>query len=533
MTKQRTKRRKSTRLRQALGAAAPKGPSVSRGVGASTTLNEPPSPSQEDSVSPLDLGLEDLLAVVGDEQRGAVQIGAEASSAVPSEEAVPEPTPIKSPYIELADAGQWVELVRLCEKEGMKSLLCQVWWIRAHLEAQTMPVSLLQPSYELAKAQQTKGENAVTPDEAEELCTVLWSCHRWFEPSAGSIAEDPVTRGAPSPLEHRNRAAPSQDGHGVSVSQLPNSAESASYGAAADTQHHLAPGQKEPQLHRSIQESSPAPKKRSRLPLIISLIVSGILGVALVLIRLFSQTDEAAELIDSPIPYDPRPQLAPSLRHAELSPLTSLEILQTAMDEVVNKPDTSAKGESAKSLPQPEPPSVASQPQQRREPVRPTPPAAREDIMLDGPMEPRSISELRLRPESDPAASARDRRAESRSVWDRIEPVKTPLAATTPLSSVTDFFHDLDDHPGYPVERYHAPQMCQLAEQAVVRTRPSEFGAVTARLKAGDTVMIDQRIGPWLRLQSKSGLPGFARATCRYEARPEGRPTREEDEWRR
>lgn len=533
MTKQRTKRRKSARLSQALGAASPKAQSLSPAIGDSTTVVVPPSRSEEDSVSPLDLGLEDLLAASGDDDKGVAPGGSSGGAVVPPEEVLPEPIPFKSPYSELADAGQWADLVRLCEREGLKSPLCQVWWIRAHLEAQTMPVGLLQPSYERAKAQETKGENAATPDEAEELCTVLRSCHRWFEPASRIRAEDTDIRESASVLEQGIRAAPSGDGRGASVTPLPYVAEPASSVAAADTSQSPVSVPKEPQQHRSIQESSPAPKKRSRLPLIASLLVFGMLGVALVLIRPFSQPDEAAELIDSPIPYDSLPQLAPTLRHAELSPLTSLEILQTAMDEVVNKPDTSAKGESAKSPPPPEPPSVASQPQQRREPVRPTPPAAREDIMLDGPMEPRSVSELRLRPESDPAASARDRRAESRSVWDRIEPLKTPLAAATRSPSVTDFFQDLDDHPGYPVERYNAPQMCQLAEQAVVRTRPSEFGAVTARLKAGDTVMIDQRIGPWLRLQSKSGLPGFARATCRYEARPEGRPTRDEDEWRR
>jgi hypothetical protein len=153
--------------------------------------------------------------------------------------------------------------------------------------------------------------------------------------------------------------------------------------------------------------------------------------------------------------------------------------------------------------------------------------------MMDGPLEPAAIGDLRIQPEDDPTATERDRKDELRSVWDRVNSGSAALATPTPSKSVTDFFDGFDDHPGYPVERYHAPQACELADKAVIRTRPSELAPVTAELRAGDTVMIDQRIGPWVRLQGKSGRSGFARANCRWEAKPMIGSGRKGEDWRR
>ncbi len=505
MTKQRAKRRKNGRLRQSLGGAAPE-VSPRLAAGESTSKAPPISPIEEPIISPLDLGLEDLWANAQDDAVCHAEDGAAETS---SDSVQNEPPPLKkSPYAELADAEHWQALVRLCERDGLKTLLSQVWWIRAHLEAQSMPVELLQPSFERAISQEKVGEGAGTDSELNEVQQVLRSCRRWF--GIKDFSEElKVKKGEE---ERSVEDAPQQPPVSTkSVSSLPPVSDIRS---------------KEEQL--PIAQQQPEEKKTNRWDrrVIMVAILALISGV---FVRYFlPMRDDLVEFVASPIPNEPLPRVVPLLRHADLVPLTTIEVLQVAMDDLVNVREEAAATDV--------PPLISSPPvapSRQRAPLRPTPAPSREELIMDGPFEPASIGDLRLRPEDDPTVVERDRKSELPSVWDRVNPGSPTLATPTPSKSVTDFFEGFDDHPGYPVERYHTPQACELADKAVIRTRPSELAPTTAELRAGGTVMIDQRIGPWVRLQSKSGRPGYARANCRWEAKPRVESGRGEEEWRR
>jgi len=509
MTKQRAKRRKNSRLRQSLEGAPPE-VSPRLAAGESTNKAPPISPTEESIVSPLDLGLGDLLANAEDDAVYPPEDGAAETSLDSLQD---EPPPLKkSAYAELADAEHWPALVRLCERDGLKTLLSQVWWIRAHVEAQSMPVELLQPSFERAISQEKVGEGAGTDSEWDEVQQVLRSCRRWFgiKDSSEELKVEKGEKGRP--VEDAPKDAPQQPPVSTkSVSSLPPVSDIKS---------------KEEQL--PIAQHQPGEKKTNRWDrrVITVAILALIIGV---FVRYFlPMRDDLVELVVSPIPNEPLPRVVPLLRHADLVPLTTIEVLQVAMDDLVNVREEAMTTDS--------PPPISSPPaapSRQRAPLRPTPAPSREELIMDGPFEPASIGDLRLRPEEDPTAAERDRKAELPSVWDRVNPGSAPLATPTPSKSVTDFFEGFDDHPGHPVERYHTPQACELSDKAVIRTRPSELAPATAELRAGDTVMIDQRIGPWVRLQSKSGRPGFARANCRWEAKPLVESVRREEEWRR
>ena len=505
MTKQRAKRRKNGRLRQSLRGATPK---VSPHSSAGKSTSEAPkiSHTEEPILSPLDLGLGDLLASAEDDAACSAEDSLdEASLDSPQDEPLP---PKKSPYAELADAEHWPALVRLCERDGLKTLLSQVWWIRAHLEAQSMPVELLQPSFQRAIAEEKLGEDGASASELSEVREVLLFCQRWFGAKSCSKEVHAEEEEKELLIEEAPQHPP--------VS--PKSVSSLLPGSLSESKEESLP----------IAQKQPEEKRANRwIPRVIMVVIIALLfGLCA---RYFAPIrEDLVEIVTAPISNEPLPRVVPLLRHADLVPLTSIEVLQVAMDDLVNVQEDAVRTDAPPPIPSP--PAASAR---QRAPLRPTPAPSREELIMDGPFEPASIGDLRLRPEDDPVALERDRKSELPSVWDRVNPDSSPLVTPTPSRSVTDFFDGLDDHPGYPVERYHAPQACELADKAVIRTRPSELAPATAELRAGDTVMIDQRIGPWVRLQGKSGRPGFARANCRWEAKPRVELGRREEEWRR
>lgn len=507
MRKQRAKRRKNRGLRQSFGGSASE-VSPRSAAGESISKAPPTSSIGAPVSSPLDLGLEDLLAIAEDNPACSAEDGLAETDLIPS---LDEPlSPRKSPYAELAVAEHWPALVHLCEREGLKTLLSQVWWIRAHLEAQSMPVELLQPSFERAMAEEKGGDWAANGSELDEIREVLRSCRRWFGIKPASAEELKVEKLEVERLVEGAVQQPTIEAKGVSSFPISGHGES-----------------KEEQPTSSSEKTSPETERGYQWSR--RVFAFGILGliVAAFVHYYIGMRDDQIELIAAPIPNEPLPRVVPRLHHDELVPLTSLEVLQVAMDDLVNVREEVVATDT---------PPIASPPPaqpRQRETVRITPTPSREELMMDGPLEPAAIGDLRIQPEDDPTAAERDRKDELRSVWDRVNSGSAALATPTPSKSVTDFFDGFDDHPGYPVERYHAPQACELADKAAIRTRPSELAPVTAELAAGDTVMIDQRIGPWVRLQGKSGRPGFARANCRWEAKPMIGSGRKGEDWRR
>lgn len=465
----------------------------------------------------LDLGLRDLLAIhaasigeVGDEAIGEQQH--------PEEQPAPSQVPSLSPYALIAASGDWAALVRRCEEEGLRTPLSRVWWMRAHLEGRLMPVSLLMSAWERAQSEQDHRPDEETSAEASERYEVLERCRSWFAEKteiSKSHLSGPGDLPTKTSVPEQSSPPRSEPGNQTRFSAAPVSVK-----VPSGESEGSASGRGRPESHVHVSRSRI--KRLSALGLILVLL-GGIL-----LAR--HSRDELSELSVPPMVEPPLPEVVPEMRLGELQPLSGLEVLHVAMEELVNVKGSEV--ESAEVVQKNISTAPIATATTEAPPVTPLPKAA---LMMDGPFEPGSVRDRRLYPERDvgPGGNSRGERGNAPSVWDQIGGMVTPPPRGGRISDPQDFFEGSDDHPGYPVERLREPQSCQLTVGGPVRTRPSDFAPSTSQLEEGDTVVVEQRMGPWLRLRGRSGRPGYVKSACRDQ--PEGgrRGDDDETEWRR
>lgn len=449
--------------------------------------------------SPLDLGLRDLLAL------HEVWVPASGGEPSPSESVPrqireePPPQPELSPYATIAATSDWGALVRRCEQEGLKTGLSRVWWMRAHLERGSMPTALLVSARDRAESEGEQPLEGETEAEASERVEVLAACCRWFpkEPSAPPSEVNLAPTSAEKP-------PPDREKDGMQV---------------ATVLREVNGGRTSIRTDLTVGRMKRAGALAALLFLLVGLFFAG------------KPRDELLDLTEHQFLESPVPEVPLKLRLSEPSPLTGLDVLQVAMEELVK-----TKEDEENTIPQPVEQPPVSQPAPSLVPQSPpTPSAPKEKLAVNGPFEPMAIRELRLHPQRDPGPTGKGRggRESLSSVWDQIGGMTTPAPRGAGASDPRDFFDGVDDHPGYPVERLQQPQQCWLAVGGSVRTRPSDFAPSTSRLDEGDTVMIEERMGPWLKLKGRSGRPGYLKSFCRGEAENAGRGDDDEAEWKR
>ena len=63
--------------------------------------------------------------------------------------------------------------------------------------------------------------------------------------------------------------------------------------------------------------------------------------------------------------------------------------------------------------------------------------------------------------------------------------------------------------PGMPVEKYSGGRIFRILVRTRVHDRPAARSQSIAGLEPDDTVMVESRVGDWLKLRSKKGYPGY------------------------
>jgi hypothetical protein len=463
-------------------------------------------PASKPSNQPLDLGLDDLLATPIESSSSRALEGTVPDSRkeeLPAPLEPPSPPP-QSPYALLADRGDWAAIARGCEEEGLRTPISRVWWVRAQLERGAMSPSLLRTSFDRALADEESGNATDVGDWGDERREVLAACRRWFPPegSSSGVVEQRDQAGRVDALKVKDgdRRSPKES----SRAEVRDGGFSEGTVASADREKGTR--------WRTI--------RRAAIGLTPFFVLIGI-AVAILLVPLRHRHIELAKpaAIEPPLP-----SVSLEIRVGELVPLTALEVLHDAMEELVqphsrleqSSPPPGAKLEQVVSTGESQESELAKRIEAPRKKT-----AGTESLNMDVPFEPQSVRVLRARPEVDPRSRTRSEGdlAPLPSVWNRGS--SGPGNNISPLrEGVTgrpDFFDEFDDHPGHPVERFRTPQRCELERSVVIRSRPSELAPVLANLDEGDEVLIEEQMGPWVKLQGRSGRPGYARATCRRE----------------
>ena len=70
-------------------------------------------------------------------------------------------------------------------------------------------------------------------------------------------------------------------------------------------------------------------------------------------------------------------------------------------------------------------------------------------------------------------------------------------------------FGDEENRGGIPVDKFSRPVMFRVVNETLVLPTPSLRAKPVQRLRAGDEVLVEAKMGPWLRLRSQSNRPGF------------------------
>ncbi len=70
-------------------------------------------------------------------------------------------------------------------------------------------------------------------------------------------------------------------------------------------------------------------------------------------------------------------------------------------------------------------------------------------------------------------------------------------------------FGDDDSERGIPVTKFPRPEVYRVITDTLVLPRPSLRSQPIQKLRRGDEVLVEAKVGYWLRLRSKSNRPGF------------------------
>jgi len=468
------------------------------------------SPEETDEVT-LDLGLGDLLEVESEK----TPVSEPEPSSVEAKEPVEKETQLQvtlNRYQQLAADENWGQLASICEKEiadkGDSYLEAQLWWLKVQLVTGDVPANILSAPLESASrmveellssakeqtdqeyvdglkllASEVIIEAAAKIQESSERLTVLILLHRAldFAPdSCGSVRpvfenlKTGVDLEKPqSKLESQRRAEENSElydqlaslekrlrseSSGLSSSKSSVTASSSPVTPEnhdADTGEHFLG-----EIFRNKDRFSLRTRYRVITGLVILLLFSSLW------VSFSASAGSRAETVGMVLLGElPRAQLqAPD--PGVLSRLSNLDAIFYGIGSV--------EPEATKVEPVPAARQVASKQPPRAEPKQPV-----EVVDTKGPVEPANIRDMRDRA--------------SRGNQDvRVAAIDRGSAAF-----------------GHEVQRLPPNTHYRISRSTSIMTTPSLFAGSIAELNTGDTVLVESRIGNWLRLRSKSGEAGY------------------------
>lgn len=419
----------------------------------------------------IDLGLGAILAGIDTSPNAEVSIDLPlpngtshngAASWTLGDSASPPPQQPKSEFEALAEERKWSEIVRLAESRlsNGEDLEAKLWWIRGHLGAFSMPVSFLSaPLDALCRT--------VTPESLDEPLKILLNetgllvLQRLREVHDTSHAQ-----GLREALEGIGVREPKDRRERVGTSSF----------------RSLKP---QPTLEQTPPQGSDVPVAAvSTRPkrLTWSFVCLIIVVVLLLLDRMFPhvrspELDIASEsfvraetgqaqLTDTPGRRDPGGRLGALFYSIEGEGARSEGPPQVT-------------GEPKQGAPQP-PPAMPTELQ--REPV---PPRSKESVDTSGPLEGPEFRERieRVRPQS-------------------LEPHREVLQGGSPQAVL----------PGSSARGFEDQRTYKVLTRTSVLSAPSYGGRVVGQLDRGDRVLVEGKLGRWLRLRSKKGRGGYVLA---------------------
>jgi hypothetical protein len=491
--------------------------------------------------STIDLGLSQLIETA--------QVVTAPPIASPSESPTPEANnstaavaavdtiiELKDEYTLLSEEGAWTRIAALCDERslGEEDPYIRLWWIHAQLEIGEVPLSILAApldSLSRALADDVKRlKRLVDNDSAilERLEQMRPLCHKAamllrrlgiaFLPGAES--QDPPLattfferafrldgKQGESALDavERERAAlvasqeiPSELDRAVRLTDLKNIEEDLKQSGVQKSQQetitlHAIEDPQDKDTERSSdklqsteakQNVQQATQKNTRFRL--SVIAASVLVLVTVLWFLPS-------LLEDPAVELPVAKLSPEAPGHVLTPLKRVDgvsTLDSVMYQVTTRPSPLATPYEGAAMPQ-----AAPQQQPAAQPKRPL------DIVdTSGPIE-RSIPP----PEDDS-----DRSSVAPADWgmsrggpisgDRtMRPLPTPSLDETRSRAPGEQF----------IERYKNGKEFKILVRTKVLESPSFRAEAVTTLFPGDIILVEERIGDWLKVRSKRGSPGY------------------------
>lgn len=411
----------------------------------------------------LDLGLSDLLSSVGKEPAQVIPGPESPRSAPPLDEASVSASN-GSPYAKLKDDGRWQEIIAIAERSltGEKGAESSLWWVRGHLGALSMPVSLL-----IAPFERVARELSTQPAGTDS--------GRLLEETAGIMLERLQQVG------EREQVVSFQ----TLLKELHVTAVSGELGKHRHTWTLSAetpqPDSSPPSLPGQVPQVARRRAPRLAILLVLLLFFAGA-SLALWEIRasLFSTPTALAFegfVQDSSLPEQEQAAVLPR------DPVGDLNALFYSIEPATPAPssDTGRELNSSQSSQRGTESGSGGGPQGGASTAGASAPAAKPKDRVDtnGPVE---GSEYRSGVDRGAAGSSRQ-----------------PPPARGP---------DRRQPPG-PFDRPSQGTVYRIIARVNVVGSPSYRGAVIGRLQPGDEVLVDDRVGAWLKLRSRRGNEGF------------------------
>lgn len=418
----------------------------------------------------IDLGLGAILAGIDASAKTEVSIDLQLPSDTSrngaswtlGDTSSPAPQQPKSEFEALADERKWSDIVRLAESRlsDGEDLEAKLWWIRGHLGAFSMPVSFLSaPLDSLCRS--------VTPDSfAEPTKNLLKETGLLVLQRLREVNDMSHAQGLREALEQIGVREPKDRRERVGTSSF-------------RSLNPLPIEQTPPEVAKVTNTAVSSRPKRLRWSFVCLIIV-----VALMLLdRMFphvrspeldiaSESFERSEagleqLTDAPGRRDPGGRLG--------ALFYSIEGEGTRSEAPPERTEEPKKGATQ------QPPPMPSEVQ--REPV---PPRSKESVNTSGPLEGPEFRERieRVRPQSS-------------------EPPREVLQGGSPQAVL----------PGSSPRGFEDQRTYKVLTRTSVLSAPSFGGRVIGQLERGDRVLVEGKLGRWLRLRSKKGRGGYVLAT--------------------
>ncbi|MEY4667654.1 MAG: hypothetical protein RL518_353 [Pseudomonadota bacterium] len=417
----------------------------------------------------IDLGLEALLARAEAPQEKEISIDLElshgssrSSSWTIGDASTTQQPPARNEFELLAAESKWTEIVRLAEGRLAHGddLGVKLWWIRGHLGAFSMPVSFLSAPFDAVckKLAPESVTDSLSPLLKETGLLVLQRLQE-----VGDTAHVNDVRGSLARLGIQEARGSRERSSTSSFRSL----QSVSAEATAPTSaQHPSVG-----LPRSGQKR------------LVWTTVCLITVVALITIdRMFPHIrtpalDIASESFEqTPLDINQATEL-PGRR----DPSGRLGALFYSIGEGTNTEPATARAAQSVKGPMPQ-----SSPESQLAKTESSPPGPKEEVNTRGPIEGPEFRERVERGRIRPSASRREELQGG-----------APQAVLPGSSS-----RGGDDQRTY-----------RVLNRASVVSAPSYGGRVIGQLEPGDRVLVEGRVGRWLRLRSKKGRGGYVLAT--------------------